>query len=160
MKLILVFHSNSKSAYQSLDNTVGDLLRTLWAHINEITQIITDLCKTLCDEFCESILPSLKESYNKIESVLTDLFDEIVTVSANLFEHLIKSLKKFEKEFQQINQTISEASQKVSKFLGEQLQVLRRELENIYKLIVDHLKSLPGLDVLKEKYQEVKQISH
>lgn len=105
-------------------------------------------------------MPSLQESYNKIESILTDLFDEIVSVSANSLERLIESLKKFGKEFNQINQTISEACQKVSKFLGEQSQRLRRELEDFYKLIVDHLKSLPGLDVLKEKYQEVKQIFH
>lgn len=152
---IFLLIRNSKNAYQSLNSTVGELVRTLWAAVNEITQTITDLCKSLCEGFNERILPSLKESYNVIETVLTELFDEIVSVATKLFEHLIESLKKFEKEFKQINQTISEAFQKVSKFSGEQFAVLQRELEDIYKLIVDHLKSLPGLDVVKEKYQEV-----
>lgn len=134
---------------------MGELLRTLMAHFHQITKTITDFFKSLYDGFNERILPSLKESYNQIEKVLMDLFDEILAVAANLFERLVESLKKFEKDFKQISQTISESSKKVTKFLGEQFEALQRELEDLYKLIMDYLKSLPGFDVLKEKYQEV-----
>lgn len=125
------------------------------AHFKEITKTITDFFKSLYDSFNERILPSLKESYNHVEKILMDLFDEILVVAANLSERLVEALKKFEKDFKQISQTISETSKKVTKFLGEQFEALQRELEDIYKLIVDYFKSLPGFDALKEKYQEV-----
>lgn len=125
------------------------------AHFNQITKTITDFFKSLYDGFNERILPSLKESYNQVEKVLMDLFDEILALAAGLFERLVESLKKFEKDFKQISQTISETSKKMTKFLGEQFEALQRELEDLYKLIVDYFKTLPGFDVIKEKYQEV-----
>lgn len=125
------------------------------AHFNQITKTITDFFKSLYDGFNERILPSLKESYNQVEKVLMDLFDEILALAAGLFERLVESLKKFEKDFKQISQTISETSKKMTKFLGEQFEAIQRELEDLYKLIVDYFKTLPGFDVIKEKYQEV-----
>lgn len=84
-----------------------------------------------------------------------DLFDEILSSAATLFERLVASLKKFENDFKQISQTISETSKKATKFLGEQFEAIQREIEDLYKLIVDYIKSLPGFDVIKDKYQEV-----
>lgn len=154
----ILFQSISKSTYKTLNNTVGELLRTLLAHFNQITKTITEFFKSLYDGFNERILPSLKESYNQIEKVLSDLSDEILAVVSNLFERLVESLKKYEKDFKQISESISEQTKKLSKFLGEQLQALQRELEDLYKLILDYLKSLPGFEALKQKYQEVKPI--
>lgn len=125
------------------------------AHFNQISKTITDFFKSLYDGFNERILPSLKESYNQIEKVLMDLFDEILSSAATLFERLVASLKKFENDFKQISQTISETSKKATKFLGEQFEAIQREIEDLYKLIVDYIKSLPGFDVIKDKYQEV-----
>lgn len=39
--------------------------------------------------------------------------------------------------------------------MGDQLAAFQRELEDIYQLILNYFKSLPGFDVIKEKYQEV-----
>lgn len=126
------------------------------AHFNQICKTITDFFKNLYDGFNESILPTLKESYNQIEKVLLDLFDEVLSSAAGLLERLIASLKKYENDFKQISQSISETSKKAIKFLGEQFEALQRELEDLYKLLVDYFKSLPGFDVIKQKYQEVR----
>lgn len=126
------------------------------AHFNQICKTITDFFKSLYDGFNESILPTLKESYNQIEKVLLDLFDEVLSSAAGLLERLIASLKKYENDFKQISQSISETSKKAIKFLGEQFEALQRELEDLYKLLVDYFKSLPGFDVIKQKYQEVR----
>lgn len=148
----------SQNTYKTLNKTVGELLRTLIEHFSQISKTITDFFKNLYDGFHERILPSLKESYTQIEKVLTDLFDEIVAVAANLFERFVEHLKKFEGEFKNISQSVSEASKKASKFISEQVAVIQREFEDIYKLIMDYLKSLPGIDTLKEKYQEVRSL--
>lgn len=128
------------------------------AHFNQISKTITDFFKSLYDGFNERILPDLKESYNQVEKVLLDLFDEVLSSAASSFERLVESLKKYENDFKQISQSISETSKKAIKFLGEQFEAVQRELEDIYKLIVDYLKSLPGFEVIKQKYQEVRDI--
>lgn len=51
---------------------------------------------------------------------------------------------------------MNDLSKKASKFVGEQLEAFQRELADIYQLIVDYFKSLPGFDAIKEKYQEVR----
>lgn len=83
------------------------------------------------------------------------MFGELLSAASHFFERLIESLKKFEGEFKKIGQSVSEASKKASKFITEQWAIVQRELDDIYKLIMDYIKSLPGLDTIKEKYQEV-----
>lgn len=58
-----------------------------------------------------------------------------------------------------ISESMSEAAKKLSQFLGSQLEALQRELDDLYKLIVDYINSLPGFEALKQKYQEVGDIS-
>lgn len=159
---MLIFSSNfylfSTKTYKSLNKTVGELLRTLIDHFNQISKTITDLFKSLYDGFNERILPSLKESYNHLEKVLSDLFAELFSAASHFFEGLIQSLKKFEGEFKKIGQTVSEATKKASKFISEQWAVIKREIEDIFKLAVDYVKALPGIDTIKEKYQEVSEL--
>lgn len=138
-----------------MNKTVGELLRTLIEHFHQISKTITELFKNLYDGFNERILPSLKESYTQIEKVLSDLFHELISTAGHFFEKLIESLKKFEGEFKKIGQSVSDAAKKASKFILEQWAVIQHEIEDIYKLILDYLKSLPGIDTIKEKYQEV-----
>lgn len=138
-----------------MNKTVGELLRTLIEHFHQISKTITELFKNLYDGFNERILPSLKESYNQIEKVLSDLFAELLATASHFFEKLIESLKKFEGEFKKIGASVSEAAKKASKFVLDQWAAIQHEIEDIYKLILDYLKSLPGSDTLKEKWQEV-----
>lgn len=122
---------------------------------HQISKTINDFLKQLYDGFNERILPSLKESYNHIEQTLSSLFDELLKSIHHLFDKLVDALKSFEGDFKAIGQSVSEWAKKVGKVLKEQWAIVQRELEDIYKLIVDHLKSLPGLEVIKEKYNEV-----
>lgn len=146
---------SSTKTYKTLNKTVGELLRVLIDHFNQISKTITELFKNLYEGFNERILPSLKESYNHIEKVISDLFSELVSVASQFFEKLIESLKKFEGEFKKIGESVSDASKKAIKIIGEQWKTIVHELQDIYQLIVDYLKSVPGLDVIKEKYKEV-----
>lgn len=94
------FHSpHSQNTYKTLNQTVGELLRTLMTHFQQISKTITDFFKNLYDGFIERILPSLKESYSQIEKGLMDLFDEVLSAATNFFERLVDSLKKFENEW-------------------------------------------------------------
>lgn len=82
-----------------MNKSVGELLRTLMAHFNQISKTITDFFKNLYDGFNERILPSLKESYNQIEKVLSELYDELLAAAGSALERLLEALKKFEPEW-------------------------------------------------------------
>lgn len=109
------------------------------------------------DAFNEKILPILKDTYNHIVEALSHLFDEILNTIVNLFSRLIDSLKKFEEDFKKIGKSVNEWAQKMAQIFNEQWAIVRREFEDIVKLIVDYVKALPGLEVIKEKYNEVSQ---
>lgn len=138
-----------------MNKTVGEILRTLVSHFEKISKTITDLFKHLYDGFNERILPSLRESWAHIEQSLLNLYDEVVNAFSSLFERLVETLKKFEEDFKKIGKTVAEWLKKVSKTLVEQLAILQKEYEDLYKLVVDYIKALPGLETLKEKYNEV-----
>lgn len=154
----LLFYS--QKTYETLNKTVGELLRTLIEQFDQVSKTINEFLKQLYDGFNERILPSLKESYSHIEQTLSSLFDELLSSIAHLFEKLVEALKKFEEDFKKIGKSVGEWSKKVSKVFNEQWAIVQRELEDIYKLIVDHLKSFPGLESIKEKYNEVSRVFH
>lgn len=156
--VLFSFHTHKsyrKKTYDTLNKTVGEILRTLIEHFNQISKTINEFFKQLYDAFNERILPTLKESYNHIVEALSHLFDELLNSVVNLFSRVIDSLKKFEEDFKKIGQSVNEWSQKVGQIFNEQWAIIRRELEDIVKLIMDYVKSLPGLEVFKEKYNEV-----
>lgn len=146
-----------KKTYDTLNKTVGEILRTLIEHFNQLSKTINEFFKQLYDAFNERILPTLKESYNHIVEALSHLFDELLNSIVNLFSRLIDSLKRFEEDFKKIGKSVNEWAQKVGQIFNEQWTIIRRELEDIVKLIVDYIKSLPGLEVIKEKYNEFVQ---
>ncbi|XP_031633758.1 apolipophorins-like [Contarinia nasturtii] len=146
-----------KHTYEAINKPVSELLRASIENFKQVSKTINEFFKQLYEGFNERILPSLKESYNHIEQTLSSVFDELFSSLAHLFERLVESLKKFEYDFKKIGKSASEWSKGAGKVLGEQWSIIQRELEDIYKLIFDHLKSLPGLEVIKEKYNELVQ---
>lgn len=111
--------------------------------------------KQLYDAFNEHILSTLKESYTHIEQVLSSLFDELLDVVSHLFERLVNTLKKFEDDFKKIGNIARERSKEIAQIINKQWANVKRELDDICKLINEYINSFPGLEVIKEKYQEV-----
>jgi len=146
-----------KKTYDALNKTVGEILRTLIENFNQLAKTINEFFKQLYDAFNERILPTLRDSYNAVTDALSNLFDELLNAFVNLFSKLIEALKKFETDFKNIGKSVNEWAQKVSQILNEQWVIIRRELEDILKLITDYIKGLPGLEAIKEKYNEFVQ---
>lgn len=140
-----------------MNRTIGELLRTLGELFSKISKTLNDLFKQLYDGFNERILPALKDSFNHIIQALTGLYDEFVKVALDLFHRVIDSLKKFEKDFKDIGKTASESFNKAAKAINETFSALQKEFEDLYKLVIDYIKSLPGLDVLKAEYDKVSE---
>lgn len=138
-----------------MNKTVGEILRTLVENFNQIAKTINEFFKQLYDGFNERILPSLKESYSHVEQVLSSLFEELLSGVHILFDRLVDSLKKFEDDFKKISKLAVESSVKFSRLIGDKWSVVQGELEDLLKLVGDYLKSLPGIESIKEKYNEV-----
>lgn len=138
-----------------MNKTVGELLRAVIDLHNNVTKTLTDLFKQLYDAYNSKILPSLKESFNQIAEEGTKLYDEIVSAAVEVLHRVVESLKKFEGDFKKIGKTVSESFTKFSKLVSEAVTSLQKELVEFRKLVSDYIKSLPGLESLKEKFDEV-----
>lgn len=138
-----------------MNKAIAEISKTLNEQYQKTIKILTDLYKQLYDGFNERVLPQLKESFKGIELILRNLYDETLNLGLNLFEKVVEQLKKFEPEFKKLGEITTEWAKKISDAANKYLDLIRKEIDDIYKLIVDALKSLPGFDALKEKAEEL-----
>lgn len=145
----------SRDTYDTLNKSVGEIVRTLIDHFNKATQILTDLFKQLYEGFNEKILPSLKESLNRVELILRDLYEEALRVALDLFERFIDILKKHEEDLKKLGESARNWLRKWAEGANKYTDAIRQEVEQIWNLILDTIKSSPGLESIRERVQEV-----
>lgn len=138
-----------------MNKAIAEILKTLTEQYQKTIKILTDLYKQLYDGFNERILPQLKDSFKSIEQILRNIYDETVNLGLHLFEKVLEQLKKYEDDFKKLGQVTVEWAKKISEAATKYFDLLRQEINDLYQLVVDGLKSLPGFDVLKEKAQEL-----
>lgn len=146
----------SKKAFELLNKTIGELLRAVTDLYQNVTKTLNDLFKQVYDAYHSRILPSLKESYNQIAEALGNFYDELVSSAMELLNRVVESLKKFEDDFKKIAKSVSDWFNKLSKLLNEGMTKLHKELLELRKLVSDLIRSLPGLETLKERIDSVR----
>lgn len=127
-------------------------------NIQKINELLSKFFQDLWDGVNENILPALKETLKKIQQVCQTIYDELSNVVLNWLERAVKELKAFEEDFAKIGKAISESLKRVGEFLNKYVDVVRTELNELIKVVVDTIKSIPAFDVLKEKLNEVSLI--
>lgn len=138
-----------------MNKTIGELLRAVINLYQSITKTLNDLFKQLYDAYNTRILPSLKDAYKEIVDALTKLYDELITSALEVLNRVVESLKKFEDDFKKIGKTVSEWFGQVSKVVNEAVVSIQKELADFRKLAAEYIRTLPGLEMLKEKFDEV-----
>lgn len=138
-----------------MNKALSEILKTLTEQYQKTIKVLTDLCKSLYDGFNERVLPQLRESLKGIELIIRNLYDETINLGLSLFEKVVEQLKKLEPEFKKLGQITTEWAKKISDVVNKYFELIRQEINDIHKVIVDALKSLPGFDVLKEKASEL-----
>lgn len=138
-----------------LNKTIGELLGAVINLYRSITKTLNDLFKQMYDAYITRILPSLKDAYKEIVDALTKLYDELISAALEVLNRVVDSLKKFEDDFKKIAKTVSEWFGQLSKVVNEAFVSIQKELADFRKLAAEYIKTLPGLEMIKEKLDEV-----
>lgn len=101
------------------------------------------------------MLPQIKESLGKISQIFEGLITETLNLAVDSLNRGLKGLKAFEGDFAKVGKVISENVKSLSKVLSKHFEAVRKELSDIYKLVVDYVKSLQGFDAIKQKIEVV-----
>lgn len=92
---------------------------------------------------------------NKISKIFQDFLDETLNLAVDSLNHGLKTLKSFEGDFAKVGKVISENLKSFAKILSKQIEAIRKELTDIYQLIVDNVKQWEGFDAIKHKIEVV-----
>lgn len=145
----------SQKTFAPLNKAIGEILKTLTEQYQKTIKVLTDAYKQLYDGFNERVLPQLKETFKGIELLIRNLYDETINLGLTLFEKVVEQLKRLEPEFKRLGKIVTEWAKKISEVANKWFDQIRQEINDIHKVVVDALKSLPGIDVLKEKASEL-----
>lgn len=105
--------------------------------------------------FNEKILPALQETYTNVERIIMAFAEEAMRLVGEFAQRVAQSMKAFEEDFAKIGATVSEQFKKIAAIFNKYFETIRKEIKDLYQIILDNLKTLPGLDEVKNRIKEV-----
>lgn len=148
-------HSRSKSIYGTVAKTVGEIVHTVTEHAKKITAVLTEFYDQLEAAFREKVLPALRTAVQNIESILSTVYEDTLDLALAIIERVIKALRQFEPDFAKFGKKIATFVKQYTDLIDKYFEWARNEYNEISKLLAESAKELPGLEFLREKYQEV-----
>ena len=106
----------------------------------------------------DKIAPAIKDTLDKALQVAQTLYEELSATALTLFERAVDHLKTYEGDFKKIAASLSESFKKVAQVVQKYADIVRKEVNDIYNLVVDQIKSLPGYENLKERIDDVSTV--
>lgn len=94
----------------------------------------------------------------KIFKILQGLLDETLNFAVDSLSRALTALKSLGGDFARLGKIITENLKSVTTVLSKHFEAIRKEVDEIYKLIVDYFKSFEGFDLLKQKIEVVRAI--
>ncbi|KAG5666411.1 hypothetical protein PVAND_014440 [Polypedilum vanderplanki] len=127
--------------------------------ISQQIQIIQESLRQLCDEINKSlnerILPELKKFYDTLQALLSELIGQGTKIVTAVFERAAKALKVFEEDYNKISQSFKEITGGTFEAISTYVKEVINEFKELYHEIREQMKTLPGLEFIKEKYNEL-----
>lgn len=136
-----------------LSKTFGEFYNIAMENFKKISAVATEFYKSVLDTFQQKILPAFKEIQAKIEQALFAIYQDTIDLLSAVFERTMKALKVFEEDFNKVGKVFSEVFKNFASAAAKWIEVLRKEIKDIYDLVSNYIKTLPGLDFIKEKYE-------
>lgn len=131
-------------------------MKTLIEHVKKVNQTLTDFYKDVLQAFNDKILPALKETYTNLERIIMAFLDETMRLVSEFVERCVEGMKAFEDDFAKIGATVSEQFKKIATIFNKYFETIRKEINDLYQILVDNLKTLPGLEEVKNRLKEVR----
>lgn len=82
--------------------------------------------------------------------------DETMRLVSEFVERCVEGMKAFEDDFAKIGATVSEQFKKIATIFNKYFETIRKEINDLYQILVDNLKTLPGLEEVKNRLKEVR----
>lgn len=143
-------------------NIVSELLKTftvitqtIGEQVVAIEKIFTEYYQKATEAYKQNILPELEKLYQSLRQLVSDVYGQTVKMVTAVFERVAKALKAFEEDFNKIASQLKEISANTYEIIGKYIQDIMQELKELIELIKTQIESLPGVDYLKEKYDEI-----
>lgn len=153
MFLFFLIHSNK--VYGSFGNVIIEILKVLTENVKKLHEIFNDFYGKVQQAFNEKILPALKETYTKLYGIFQQIYENTVQLLRNIFERIANSMKAFEEDFSKIGKALSETFKTFAQLFSKYFEILRKEVYDLYGVVSNNLKELPGYDYIKDKFSEV-----
>lgn len=143
----------SQKTFGPINKAIVEIFKTLSAHFEQTNKILSELGKQLYESYTEKIQPTLKQTLDSVETLLRGIYEELYNIAITWAEKLHERLKTV--DLSELNKSVSKLAGQVTKIVGAYVEVIAKEAEEIYKLLVDAAQSLPGLDAIKDKLKEI-----
>lgn len=130
-------------------------MKTFIEYIKKVNETLTGFYKNLVQGFNEKILPALKDTYTNVERILMAFAEEAMRLVGEFAQRVVKSMKAFEEDFARIGATVSEQFKKIAAIVNKYIETVRKEINDLYQILLDNLKTLPGLEEIKSRVKEV-----
>ncbi|XP_058128999.1 apolipophorins [Anopheles ziemanni] len=148
------FVNQVAKVFQALSEVFGQLSQVYIETLRKVTAIVTDVFGQLMETFNTKVLPALQELSTKVEAIFFNIYEETVKLLMAVFERTVKALKVFEEDFNKIANNVSELFKTFAQTFSKAVQVLEKELKDLYKLVQEYFESFDEFKVVKEMFQE------
>lgn len=151
-----------KPAIEFITNVVVKAFEVFNVIVESFSQVyekvyatVSELYEKFVETFKEKILPELQAIYGQIQKLVLNAYEDTVKLLTATFERVAKALKSVEEDFNRIAKAVSEIFQTLSELITQYLEIVKQEMNNLCQLFKDQLAQIPGIDVIRAKYEEI-----
>ncbi|XP_026331141.1 apolipophorins-like, partial [Hyposmocoma kahamanoa] len=123
--------------------------------IDQIVNTVQETAKKGLELFEKQVEPQLKQLYANIAAVLQEYFEGLLDIVAHFAALVQDFFDKHKPELQELTNTFAEIFKDLTRLLVAQLKEFRAKVGQIAPEIIQQIKELPIINLIKEKYQEL-----
>uniref|UniRef100_A0A2M3ZDY1 Putative apolipophorins n=1 Tax=Anopheles braziliensis TaxID=58242 RepID=A0A2M3ZDY1_9DIPT len=138
----------------SVSEVVGQLSQVYVEAFGKISAIVSDVSSQFVETFNTKILPALQELSTKVEAIFFNIYEETVKLVVAVFERTVKALKVFEEDFNKVASNVSELFRTFAQTFSKAIQVLEKELRDLYKLVQEYFETFDEFKAVKDLFKE------
>ncbi|XP_040158471.1 apolipophorins [Anopheles arabiensis] len=140
--------------FQQVSEVFGQLSQVYVESFRKMSALVNDVVAQLMETFNTKVLPALKELSTKVEAIFFNVYEETVKLVVAVFERTVKALKVFEEDFNKIATSVSELFRTFAQTFSKAVQVLEKELKELYKLVQEYFDTFDEFKAVKETFKE------
>uniref|UniRef100_A0A182QBN2 Vitellogenin domain-containing protein n=1 Tax=Anopheles farauti TaxID=69004 RepID=A0A182QBN2_9DIPT len=148
------FVQAASKIFQQVGEVFGQLSQVYVESFRKVSAIVNDIVAQLMETFNKQVLPALQELSTKVEAIFFNIYEETVKLVVAVFERTVKALKVFEEDFNKIAANVSELFRTFAQTFNKAIQVLEKELKELYKLVNEYFDTFDEFKAVKETFKE------